>query len=43
LHGRRALAFCDNRATWHNALNDHHGHCRLMHRITVQGSAIPAA
>ena len=38
-----SLAFWDNRATWHNALNDHHGHCRLMHRITVQGSAIPAA
>jgi taurine dioxygenase len=38
-----SLAFWDNRATWHYALNDYHGQRRVMHRITVQGSPIPAA
>lgn len=37
-----SLAFWDNRATWHYALNDYHGQRRLLHRITVQGTPIPA-
>jgi len=32
-----SMAFWDNRATWHKALNDYQGHRRLMHRITVEG------
>lgn len=35
-----SIAFWDNRATWHYAVNDYHGHRRLMHRITVEGEAI---
>lgn len=35
-----SLAFWDNRATWHCALNDYHGHRRLMHRITVEGEPL---
>ena len=38
-----ALAFWDNRATWHFAVNDYHGERRLMHRITVEGEALTAA
>ena len=35
-----SVAFWDNRATWHRALNDYQGERRLMHRITVEGTAI---
>ena len=38
-----ALAFWDNRATWHFAVNDYHGERRLMHRITFEGEALTAA
>jgi len=37
-----SLAFWDNRATWHYALNDYHGQRRLMHRITLDGEALSA-
>lgn len=37
-----SIAFWDNRATWHRALNDYQGERRLMHRVTVEGEAIAA-
>lgn len=35
-----SIAMWDNRATWHRALNDYHGHRRLMHRITLEGEPL---
>jgi len=35
-----SIAFWDNRATWHFALNDYHGARRVMHRITIEGSEL---
>ncbi len=37
-----SVAFWDNRATWHCALNDYPTETRLMHRITVEGEALHA-
>ena len=35
-----SVAFWDNRATWHLARNDYHGHRRELHRITIEGVAL---
>jgi taurine dioxygenase len=35
-----SLAFWDNRATWHYAVNDYQGEARLLHRITVEGERL---
>ena len=35
-----SMAFWDNRATWHFAINDYHGSRRLMHRVTIEGSPL---
>jgi taurine dioxygenase len=35
-----SIAFWDNRATWHFAINDYHGERRLMHRITLEGTRL---
>lgn len=37
-----SVAMWDTRATWHFALNDYHGHYRLMHRITLGGEPLQA-
>ena len=38
-----SIAFWDNRATWHYALNDYQGERRLLHRITIEGVPLEPA
>jgi len=37
------MAFWDNRAVMHKAINDYPNECRLMHRITLAGCALQGA
>lgn len=37
-----SIAFWDNRASWHLALNDYQGERRVMHRITIEGGPLAA-
>ena len=37
-----SVAIWDNRVTWHLAMNDYHGHRRVMHRITLSGEPLAA-
>ncbi len=37
------VAFWDNRATWHCALDDCFGYRRIMHRVTVEGEELQPA
>lgn len=37
------VAFWDNRATWHCALDDCFGYRRVLHRITIEGEPLQAA
>ena len=37
------VAFWDNRATWHCALDDCFGYKRALHRITIEGQILQAA
>ncbi len=36
------MTMWDNRATWHKAVNDYHGHRRYMRRITLEGCPLQA-
>ena len=37
-----SVAFWDNRATWHYAVNDYQGQRRELHRITIDGEPLAA-